>query len=596
MINLAISASQLDEALNVDERYKVCKSMAAGYANSIKTDDKRLDQARLFCHEIVSSFWTQICTYNKVKLDIKQAPHFRRGLTLPVDAKRLAIETGKIIAAFPAQDVPFLVGSIYTAMMPTQLRSQMGAYYTPPPLVDRLLELAESAGFNFTKSSLIDPSCGGGAFLVAAAIRLWEANRNSNSKFIFKKVSTQLKGIELDPFSAWIARVTLESALLPLCISANSRLPDDIVVTGDALTTSNLGSFDLIIGNPPYGRVVLSKELRTKYERSLYGHANLYGIFTDLALRIVKHNGIIAYLTPTSFLGGKYFMNLRHLITSQTTPVAFDFITDRDGVFEDVLQETMLTVFKVGQLSSIASVSTLTPKKMHSTKVERIGTVQIPVGAQPWMIPRTTQDREILSAIQHMPTRLKDLGYSVSTGQLVWNRFKPQLKTKLTASSLPLIWAESVTNSGFRFSAEKRNHLPFFEVRKIQKFLVTSKTCILVQRTTSIEQNRRLIAAVLPQDFIDEHNGVVVENHLNMVVAEDSAALIPLTVVEALLNSYTLDQVFRCISGSVAVSAYELNNLPLPNVTQLNSLANSIKKGASKEYIEKRIASFYKDN
>ena len=38
--------------------------------------------------------------------------------------------------------------------------------------------------------------------------------------------------------------------------------------------------------------------------------------------------------------------------------------------------------------------------------------------------------------------------------------------------------------------------------------------CILVQRTTAKEQARRLIAAELPSEFVHQHRGVVVENHL----------------------------------------------------------------------------------
>ena len=58
----------------------------------------------------------------------------------------------------------------------------------------------------------------------------------------------------------------------------------------------------VVIGNPPYGRVTLAPAVRQRYQRSLYGHANLYGMFTDLAIRLTRPGGVIAYVTPTSFL------------------------------------------------------------------------------------------------------------------------------------------------------------------------------------------------------------------------------------------------------------------------------------------------------
>ena len=45
----------------------------------------------------------------------------------------------------------------------------------------------------------------------------------------------------------------------------------------------------------------------------------------------MEQNGVIAYLTPTSFLGGQYFKALRKILTDDATPAAFDFIADRDG-------------------------------------------------------------------------------------------------------------------------------------------------------------------------------------------------------------------------------------------------------------------------
>lgn len=586
-------SSVTDLTLDPITRYTACKGMAKGYAETIKNDAKRLEHARQYCAVLVQSLWRQRCADLKTSLQIAASTSVGKKNELSTDVHNVAEDTGKIIALFPTTDAAFLVGSIYTAMMPNELRAQLGAFHTPPPLVDRLIEMAEDAGFNPAIHSVIDPSCGGGAFLVPAALKMLKAESRMSPKFLFKRVVSRLKGIELDPFSAWIARVTLEIALLPLCVSANARLPEDTIICGDALEYSAIGNFDLVIGNPPYGRVTLSEKMRELYSRSLFGHANLYGLFTDLALRLVNSTGVIAYLTPTSFLGGKYFMNLRSLLSADSTPVAFDLVSDRDNVFDDVLQETILATFKVGKCKQLATVSSLIPKGMHTAKKSKIGSFSVPNGQAPWLIPRTSLDNKLISSLAKMPTRLSDLGYKVSTGQLVWNRFKPQLKSKLSTKTMPLIWAESVTQSGFRFSAEKRNHAPYFELHKKQDFLVTKTSCILVQRTTSIEQSRRLIAAVIPQEFIDQYGGVVVENHLNMIYPNEGGPLVPLDLIEVLLSSKIIDQVFRCISGSVAVSAYELNSLPLPTEEQLNSLVLSIRKGAKKELLERKIAIFY---
>jgi adenine-specific DNA-methyltransferase len=157
----------------------------------------------------------------------------------------------------------------------------------------------------------------------------------------------------------------------------------------------------------------------------------------------------------------------------------------------------------------------------------------------------------------------------------------------------PLIWAEAVTADGrFVFRADKRNHSPYFKPEAGDDWLVVDRSCVLVQRTTAKEQDRRLIAAELSQAFIDTHGGVVVENHLNMV-RTIGATKVSSAAVAAVLNSDIVDQVFRCISGSVAVSAFELESIPLPPASAMAAIEKLVAKGASRAAIEKCLRGLY---
>jgi len=302
---------------------------------------------------------------------------------------------------------------------------------------------------------------------------------------------------------------------------------------------------------------------------------------------------VIAYLTPTSFLGGQYFKALREILTDETTPIAFDFIADREGVFDDVLQEAILTAYHVARSKKAASVSLIVPQGIEQVSIEPIGKVMVPTDGSPWIIPRAAQNASYVQTLAKMPTRLSDFGYRVSTGQLVWNRHKSQLRQVKVNGELPIIWAESVTPTGFGLSAERRNHAPYIELHN-QPHLITRKECVLLQRTTAKEQDRRLLSAVMPQAFIDQAGGVVVENHLNIIYGHDCKVL-PETI-SIILNSEAVDRAFRCISGSVAVSAYELEALPLPSVEQAKAIESMLQRGASNSDMEAKIASFYKRN
>lgn len=107
---------------------------------------------------------------------MRAVPHTVYIEDIPCDARELAERTGELIAQFPAEDAGYLIGSIYTVMLPSAYRSELGAYYTPP-LVARLLDLAEKSGVDFSHASVIDPACGGGAFLAPVAIRMLKKTR-----------------------------------------------------------------------------------------------------------------------------------------------------------------------------------------------------------------------------------------------------------------------------------------------------------------------------------------------------------------------------------------------------------------------------------
>jgi adenine-specific DNA-methyltransferase len=369
------------------------------------------------------------------------------------------------------------------------------------------------------------------------------------------------------------------------------------------LAPSRLGSvFDLIVGNPPYGRTRLTPDLRHRYARSLYGHANLYGIFTELATRLVAPDGIIAYVTPTSFLGGQYFQNLRRCLIEKAPPHSIDFITERSGVFEDVLQETLLAVFRPRKKGKRVHVHFLKPiPDRNEYQVTRIGSFECNGGSgTPWILPREAGQVELLRKLEHLPWRLADYGYSVSTGPLVWNRHKDQLSHQPGEDCYPLIWAESVRANGvFSFRYGRRNHSPYFKVRPGQRHLLTRHPCVLVQRTTAKEQNRRLIAAFVPDSFLAEHQAMVVENHLNMIRPFQAGrtlfgpAPIGIPTVAAILNSTVADQIFRCISGSVAVSAYELESLALPAPEVAEEIDRAVRAGKASHEIDSLISHAY---
>ena len=266
--------------------------------------------------------------------------------SLDNSAINLATTMGRTAASLDPVEAAHAISVAYTTMLPDELRARYGIYYTPPALTRRLISMATEAGVDWSTCRVLDPACGGGAFMAPAALRMAQALKGCEPAIVLQNIGTRLQGFEIDPFAAWLSQSFLEIALAGICKSAGRRLPQLVTVCNSLELEPSGPGFDLVIGNPPYGRIGLSPELRRRYHRSLYGHANQYGVFTDLALRWTAPGGVIAYVTPTSFLAGEYFKALRALLAREAPPAAVDFIADRKGVFEDVLQETLLATYR----------------------------------------------------------------------------------------------------------------------------------------------------------------------------------------------------------------------------------------------------------
>jgi len=490
-------------------------------------------------------------------------------LDLPKAALAEAAALGRDLACLPVQEANALLGRLYTQALPNQHRNAMGVFYTPPALVHHLLNRAEFAGCVWQTGHVLDPACGAGAFLLQAAQRMLEALPNTDPAIALVNLASRLRGWEIDGVAAWLAQLSLEVLALPLAIASGRRLgPMTEVADTLAAFAASKGAWDLVMGNPPFGKVKDTPQLRMRFRRSLHGHPNLYGMFFDLAVHLAKpQGGVVAYLTPASFLAGQYFRNLRRLLHETAPPVTIDLVESRSDVFDDVLQEVVLSTSRRGQPPGPAECAAVHVTR-SGMRIEPTGRFRLPAKPdEPWLLPRCRQDAALVARLRAMPTRLADWGYEVCTGPLVWNRHKTQLHNAPKQDCVPVIWAESVTPDGrFVLKASKRNHRPWFEPRDQNDPNVVRQACVLVQRTTAKEQQRRLIAAAMPATLVKRCNGVAVENHLNMIrpSTETPAAKVPQRVLAAFLRTGMADRVLRCISGSVAVSATELEAMPLP--------------------------------
>ena len=197
---------------------------------------------------------------------------------------------------------------------------------------------------------ILDPACGSGAFLNAALRKL----RNEH-KFIdglWKKIhqgelyfdeidntilENNLYGVDINEESIEIAKLSLwlntakknrKLTTLNDKIKCGNSLIGDPSIAGEKAfdwqkefpeVFAN-GGFDVVIGNPPYGAELKEIEInyiKSKYETVEY-QLNSYVAFYEKAMKLLKENGLLGFITPSTFTHQHYFKKLRIFLQTYT--------------------------------------------------------------------------------------------------------------------------------------------------------------------------------------------------------------------------------------------------------------------------------------
>lgn len=466
----------------------------------------------------------------------------------------------------------YQIGEAYVAALEPSTRSRHGQHFTPELLAEELWR--EILAITPTHGRIVDPAVGAGALLIHP-LRSFVQTAHDPAQAL-RKASSFLGGTDLDPIAVWLGNAFLAAELLPLWeqLPPERREPlPKLLCLGDGLTSAG-DDPHIILMNPPYGRTRLSASARQRWQATLYGHANRYALFLQAAVERVSPGGVIGAVIPTSFLGGSYFQRLRAYLAREAPLVRLTFVESRAGVFAgDVLQETCLAIFRKGARSSDVTCAQVAING-NAARVElpRVHLPRVSEG-RPWLLPRRPGDRGLIEKASQLESRLSDYGWKVSTGPLVWNRHKQQIRPERRGGAVPILWAADLESRNVRRSAARESQR-WIVLRAQDAFMRQTEPALLVQRTTAPEQPRRLVVATLDRPTVAEWGGVVVvENHVNILRSHAKSVLSP-NLLEGLLNTATFDRLYRCLTGSVAVSAYELEALPMPARDVLRSWAN----------------------
>lgn len=207
------------------------------------------------------------------------------------------------------------------------LRKARGAFFTPEAVAHYITDWAVRS----TSDRILEPSCGEASFLLAAVDRLAALRTHDAEQF------AALDGIELHDASARAARTLLRNA------GTDAR-----VKVSDFFCVDPTGSYDVVIGNPPYIRYqefsgaarARSREAALRAGVGLTNLASSWAAFAVHSALFLKPGGRMGLVLPAELLSVNYAAEVRRFLLASFARVNLVLFTER--VFPDAQEEVLL--------------------------------------------------------------------------------------------------------------------------------------------------------------------------------------------------------------------------------------------------------------
>lgn len=227
--------------------------------------------------------------------------------------------------AFDAIPLEF-ISSIYEAFVSERARAG-GIYYTPPHLVDFMLDRVLPWSGREWDLKVLDPACGSGVFLVKAFQRLIHRWKNAHpdedvrADTLRRLLERNLFGVDKDPHAV---RVASFSVYLAMCDEIDPRhywtqvkfppMREERLVNADFFdetkkgfrTREDAASYDLVVGNAPWGEELLTPHAKAWADNPAHtwrvANKGIGTLFLPKSAALAKSDGKVAMIQSASSL------------------------------------------------------------------------------------------------------------------------------------------------------------------------------------------------------------------------------------------------------------------------------------------------------
>lgn len=312
---------------------------------------------------------------------------------------------------------------------------ERGAIFTRRTVVDFILDLVGyTSETDLHTKKLLEPSFGGGDFLLPAVERLLAARRRAMANGEpAPSIKHCITGVELHRSSYETTRLTLLSMLEAAEFSASeaSDIATSWLLHGDFLLAALPEKFDFVVGNPPYVRQeLIAAPLLAEYRRryaTLYDRADLYIPFIERSLHLLGTGGQLSFICADRWMKNKYGGPLRALISRSFHLRAYVDMVDADAFHSNVIAYAAITVISRDlpgptrvalrpplDAPSLAILSQALRADEPSQPLVK-DLINVVCGSAPWILESSAQTALIQRLEQSFPT-LEEAGCKVGIG------------------------------------------------------------------------------------------------------------------------------------------------------------------------------------
>jgi hypothetical protein len=312
-----------------------------------------------------------------------------------------------------------------------------GAIFTRAEVVDFILDLA---GYTedqpLHEKRLLEPSFGGGDFLLPAIGRLLTAWRSSQHiKTVVEELGDAIRAVELHRLTFSATRAAVIERLKQEAIEDQSAvaLADRWLVQGDFLLAPLEGQFDFVVGNPPYVRqelipAPLLAEYRGRYQ-TMYDRADIYIPFIERSLSALAKGGSLGFICADRWMKNRYGGPLRSLVADQFHLKIYVDMVDTPAFHSDVIAYPAITIIsretpgatRIAHRPAIdrAALAILADALRARNLPNEAGPVRelarVPNGSEPWLLESSDQMALIRRLEKQFPS-LEEVGCKVGIG------------------------------------------------------------------------------------------------------------------------------------------------------------------------------------